>query len=160
MTTVATYHHPVTTLDQAGRSELHCAAAEGRLADVRSLIRAGADVTVADNQGMTPPHLAAQGHHVAIARALLDAGAPVDATDQHGNTPLWKAVFASGGKGELITLLRRTGADPTLANHHGTSPLELARRIANHDVAQHFADITDQPDRDRSPEPPSRQGNP
>ena len=57
---------------------------------------------------MTPLHFAGQQHHVDVVRLLLDAGAPVDATDEHGNTPLFKAVFASRGRGDLTArLLRR-----------------------------------------------------
>jgi ankyrin repeat protein len=131
----------MTTLDREGRSELHYAAADGRIEHVRELIGTGADVTLADNHGMTPLHFAAQEHHAETAQALVDAGAPVDAADEHGNTPLWKAVFASKGKGDLIALLRAAGADPNRANRYGTSPLELARRIGNYDVAQHFTDL-------------------
>jgi uncharacterized protein len=131
----------VTALDPAGRSELHYAALEGP-EKARELIREGADVRLADKHGMTPLHFAAQQHNVEVARALIDAGADVDATDEHGNTPLWKAVFASQGRGELIVLLRSAGADPSLANQHGTSPLQLAERIGDYDVAQHFSDLT------------------
>jgi ankyrin repeat protein len=108
--------------------------------DARELIAAGADVSLADGRGMTPLHFAAQQSQVEAARALLDAGAVVDATDEHGNTPLWKAVFASKGEGELIALLLAAGADPDLANRHGTSPRALARQIGNYGVAQHFGD--------------------
>jgi uncharacterized protein len=132
----------VSALDPAGRSELHYAALEGRTNKARELIREGADVRLADNHGMTPLHFAAQQHNVEVARALIDAGAEVDAIDEHGNTPLWKAVFASQGRGELIVLLRSAGADPSLANQHGTSPLQLAKRIGDYDVAQHFSDLT------------------
>ena len=131
----------MTALDREGRSELHYAALEGRTDQARQLLAAGADVTLADRNGLTPLHFAAQQHHVEIAQTLLDAGALVDATDKHGNTPLCKAVFASEGRGDLIALLREAGADPRLANKHGTSPLQLAERIGNYNVAQHFADL-------------------
>jgi hypothetical protein len=38
-------------------------------------------------------------------------------------------------------VLRAAGADPNIANQHGTSPLQLAERIGNYDVAKHFADL-------------------
>ena len=72
---------------------------------------------------------------------LIAAGAPVDARDRHGKTPLSDAVFNYKGDGALIALLRRHGADPTLPNAHGVTPLRLARMIANFDVAQFFDDL-------------------
>lgn len=134
----------MTELDPAGRTDLHYAAAEGRSEKVDELIAERADAALADGHGMTPLHFAGQENHPEIAESLLDAGAPVDAQDQHGNTPLWKAVFGCAGDGDLIALLRAAGADPRRANHHGTSPLQLALRIDNYDVAQHFADLANE----------------
>jgi hypothetical protein len=41
----------------------------------------------------------------------------------------------------LIQLLRDHGADPTIRNQWGQSPVGLARLIGNRPVAQWFADI-------------------
>jgi len=38
-------------------------------------------------------------------------------------------------------MLRAAGADPMLKNNSGVSPIELARNIANYDVAQFFSDF-------------------
>ena len=78
---------------------------------VRLLIKSNADVSARDNDGWTPLHFATQNHSVDIAQLLLGAGASVDAEDVHGNTPLWRAVFESRGRGEIIGLLLRAGAD-------------------------------------------------
>jgi ankyrin repeat protein len=129
-------------VDQAGRSELHYAAGEGKVARVRELIDAGEDVRASDHHGMTPLHFAAQEQRAEVARLLLEKGAQMDAEDEHGNTPLWKAVFSSQGNGNVIGILRAAGADPNHANHHGTSPLQLAHQIANYNVAQFFSDIS------------------
>lgn len=51
------------------------------------------------------------------------------------------AVFNCRGNGEIIELLRSHGADPFAQNAHGVSPVELARKIDNHDVRQFFADL-------------------
>ncbi len=110
---------------------------------MRDLIDAGEDVTASDRNGMTPLHFAAQQQRADIARLLLEAGALVDAEDEHGNTPLFKAVFSSRGDGTVIGILRAAGADPNHANRHGTSPLQLAHRIANYNVARFFSDISD-----------------
>jgi uncharacterized protein len=128
-------------VDRYGRTPLHEAALSGRLAEVTRLAADGADPSAADDNGWTPLHFAAQEFHVDVAEALIAAGASADAKDNHGNTPLWKAVFNSDGRGDLILRLRQHGADPHLPNKHGVTPLTLARRIANYDIAQFFADL-------------------
>lgn|ERR1039458_4105796 len=128
-------------VDRIGRTELHYAACDGDFAKVQALLTAGGRADLPDDNGWTPLHFAAQAHSVAISEALLDAGATVDPRDGHGNTPLSTAVFNSRGRGELIALLRRHGADPNIANAHGVSPIRLARTIANYDVKQYFTDL-------------------
>lgn len=98
-------------------------------------------MSLPDREGRTPLHFAAQEQRADMVRLLLKAGAIVDAEDKHGNTPLWKAVFSSRGDGEVIGILRAGGADPNHANRDSTSPVGLARRIANYDVARFFADL-------------------
>jgi hypothetical protein len=52
-------------------------------------------------------------------------------------------VRARRGRGELIQLLRRHGADPWRPNNTGQTPVGTARLIGNYDIAQFFADLTD-----------------
>ena len=128
-------------IDRLGRTELHYAACEGDLPKAQALLAAGARADLPDDNGWTPLHFAAQAHSVEVTEALLAAGAPVDPRDSYGNTPLSKAVFNSRGRGEVIALLRRHGADPNLANAYGMSPVALARTIANYDIKQYFKDM-------------------
>ena len=67
------------------------------------------------------------------------AGALVDVADEHGNTPLFRAVFESKGRGEMVKLLLSRGAGPDLCNAHGVSPRIVADTIANFDVKQFFS---------------------
>lgn len=120
--------------DRDGRTALEYAAADGRADLVDLLLRAGARPDHADRRGRTALHFAAQAHAPGICETLLAAGAPVDAVDAHGNTPLSTAVFESRGRGEVITLLLRHGADRHLKNAHGVSPASLAASIGNYDV--------------------------
>jgi ankyrin repeat protein len=131
-------------VDRLGRTELHYAANSGDLAKVQALLAGGVQPDLPDDNGWTPLHFAAQADSVAISEALLAAGASVDPRDSHGNTPLSNAVFNFRGRGELIALLRRHGADPNAANAHGVSPIGLARTIANYDVKQHFKDLPEE----------------
>jgi ankyrin repeat protein len=128
-------------VDRYGRTPLHEAVLSGDLAEVMRLLREGSDASAPDDDGWTPLHVAAQGWHADVVAVLLGAGAAVDAQDSHGNTPLSTAVFNSRGRGEVIQALRKHGADPTRPNHHGVTPMALARTIANYDVAQFFGDL-------------------
>jgi uncharacterized protein len=125
-----------------GRTELHYAAADADAPRVRKLLARGLDPSAADASGWTPLHFAAQSHSAAVLEILLDAGAKVDAQDKHGNTALWRAVFESRGRGGCIKLLRSRGAAPAKPNRRGVSPVDLARTIANFDVARWFADLS------------------
>jgi ankyrin repeat protein len=127
--------------DRLGRSELHYAALTGSAADAVRLIQSGEDPGLADNDGFTPLHFAAQQGNTGVAAALLDNGAPVNAVNRFGNTPLWIAVFASGGDGRMIRILRAAGADPHKQHASGRTPLQMARLIGNYDVAQFFDDL-------------------
>lgn len=127
--------------DKDGRTRLHQVALDDNAGLASELIAQGADVNTQDKQGYTPLHLAAQAYALAVTEILLSAGATVDAQDRHGNTPLWTAAFNSRGRGELLRLLRAAGANPLQRNRYGRSPLDLARSIANYNVAQFFVDV-------------------
>lgn len=120
---------------------LHEAATKDDAESAALLLAEGADVLATVREGFTPLHFAALSYSVDTARVLLEAGAAVDAVNIHGNTPLGVAVFESKGRGEMIRLLRAHGADPYHLNKAGRSPLDLARLIANYEVAQYFDDL-------------------
>ena len=65
---------------------------------------------------------------------MIDKGADVNAKDKNGNTVICDAVFSSGGKPEIILLLKKKGADPNIPNNYGISAIELAESISNFDV--------------------------
>ncbi|WP_370146348.1 ankyrin repeat domain-containing protein [Streptacidiphilus sp. EB129] len=127
--------------DRQGRTPLHVAALNGDLAEVRSLLAAGADADLGDRSGFTPLHFAAQEYRSDVALALINAGADVNHVNVFGNTPLFVAVFNSRGRGDVIQLLRSCGANPLCENRSGQTPFGLARLIANYDVIQYFADL-------------------
>ncbi len=73
--------------------------------------------------GSTPLHLTSDAE---IARMLLDAGADPNCPDAVGaNTPLHVAV--KGRHKDIVRLMLRSGADVSLANAAGKTPLNLAK---------------------------------
>lgn len=137
--------NPRPGVDEYGRTPLHYAALDADAVRVTQLLAGGADPGAPDDDGWTPLHFAAQAFAPEVCEALLRAGAAVDPADSYGNTPLWRAVFDSQGRGDVIALLRRYGADPWRANASGISPVALARTIANFDVQRYFSDLPAEP---------------
>ena len=117
--------------DVAARTALMYAALNGKMPFVRLLIARKADVNRKDKAGTAALHFAAQDYQPEAVEAPCDVGATIDAEDQFGNTPLNKAAFNSRGRGEVIRILLRHGADPDKKNRTGKSPRMLADIIAN-----------------------------
>ena len=128
-------------IDKFGRTDLHYAANEGRVNDVKRLLSSGANVNRADNNGWTPLHFAAQSNCVEVTSILIAAGAELEKRDSNGNTPLFRAVFSSKGNGEVIAKLRDAGADSYAKNDSEISPVSLAYSIGNYDIKQFFSDL-------------------
>jgi ankyrin repeat protein len=98
----------------------------------------GAGINLQDKMGYSALHFASQNNCLEAVQLLLDSGANVDLEDSFGNTPLGRAVFTSEGKGDVIQLLLRNGADKDHKNKHRISPLDLAQKISNYDVAKYM----------------------
>jgi ankyrin repeat protein len=64
----------------------------------------------------------------------------VDHRDRFGNTPLWRAVFDSRGEVATAELLLQAGANPDNVNEAGTTPRDLAKRMAAEAVVRVFRD--------------------
>jgi ankyrin repeat protein len=95
-----------------GRTPLHTAAEDGRLALARKLIAAGADVEARDELGeRTPLHLAVANGSPQVAAELLAAGADVNSQDANGMTPLKIAV--QNANEPLVELLLQAGSETT-----------------------------------------------
>ncbi|WP_333576931.1 ankyrin repeat domain-containing protein [Sphingobacterium sp.] len=128
----------IKQVDSDGRTALYYAVLDDNPALVKFFCRKGFDVNVQDNLGWTPLHHCAQNYQTEIAKILIENGADLEMKDNYGNTALFRAAFASQGKGDVIRLLLEHGANRDSKNNAGVSPLQLANTIANYNVKQFF----------------------
>lgn len=122
--------------DPAGRTALMYAALAGKSDFVKLLITFRASVNAEDKSGNTALHFASQDYRPETVEVLCASGANINAEDKFGNTPLWKGIFNSRRRGDVIRILLQHGAEPDRKNKAGKSPRALAETIANYDVKQ------------------------
>jgi len=87
------------------------------------------------HDGWTPLHLAVFFGHIDLVRFLLEAGAEIDALSKNGQdlTPLHSAL-ANPHHAKVGLLLIEKGADITLAQSQGYTPLHYAAANGSDDV--------------------------
>ncbi len=91
------------------------------------LLEHGADISIGDIFGRTVLHIISYAPPDSVQKArnigksLIEKGAEVNKQDIHGNTPLHNA--AATGLIPVIELLLEEGADPSIWNRQGQTPL-------------------------------------
>jgi ankyrin repeat protein len=131
---------PANGLLPSGSPPLDAAASAGAIKVVRVLLDNSADPNMSGRNGATPLEDASLKGYDAIAGMLLDHGALVNRLNSgSGSTALYAA--ASFGKGEVVKLLLKRGANPNLCGNNHKSPYqaaldngysEVASEIRNH----------------------------
>ena len=117
----------VNAADGSGDVPLIMAAYLGHTEITRLLLEAGADVTAVDS-GMkaTALHAAAYAGRTEPARLLIQHGIAIDAQGPYnGYTALHDAIWQNNV--ETARVIVEAGADLTLRNHEGQTPLEMAK---------------------------------
>eukprot|EP00744_Colponema_vietnamica_P005816 GILI01008479.1.p1 GENE.GILI01008479.1~~GILI01008479.1.p1 ORF type:complete len:183 (-),score=13.66 GILI01008479.1:25-573(-) len=109
-----------TSLDELGRTALHCAVLGEDWTLSYLIERHRLNVNAADFQGRTPLHFATFVWCEDTMTALLRAGARVDVVDIDGNTPLHAhAELGSTMCVSMVRLLIRAGASRAAKNNDG-----------------------------------------
>ena len=108
-----------------GSTPLQWAVYEGNVAEVRRLIKAGANVSLANNYGATPMSLAAEAGNTEIIKMLLDAGADVESANADGQTALL-AVSRTGNVDAAKLLIDRGAKVDAKERFGGQTPLMWA----------------------------------
>ena len=120
--------------DDHGVTPLERAAENASLEMVERLLAAGADAAVAQTSGLTPLMTASRTGNAALVRALLDEGAVVNAaTVETNSTALMWALAAPHH--EIVRLLLSRDADPTIETTPGFTPLMVAARNGDTEMA-------------------------
>lgn len=107
------------------------AAAEGRNDILKLMLAHGADLTSTNRYGGTGLIPAAHHGHLETVRILLGTAIDKNHVNKLGWTALLEAiVLGDGGKvhTDIVRELARAGADVTIADHDGVTPLTHARR--------------------------------
>ncbi|CAG0899674.1 unnamed protein product [Cyprideis torosa] len=115
-----------------GATPLHLAAAKGDAASLEVLVGEGrADPWIKSKDGWLPIHDAAWSGHPEAVRFFLrynashpERGDMLNERDNDGDTPLSCAVRK--GRVECVRLLLEAGADLTIGNEEGKTPIDLA----------------------------------
>jgi hypothetical protein len=99
-------------------------ATDGDLDEVQQLV--GQDpglMNGKDDYGRTPLMLACSEGHAEVSRWLVDQGAAINERDDDSETALGCACACDGGSLPVVRLLMEEGADPTIADGQGSTPL-------------------------------------
>ncbi len=107
--------------------DLIIAAERGDITAIESLVRAGIDPNLGNSSAWSPLYRAILKNQLEAAKALLRLGAIVNSNEElmAGWTPLHLAVNQNNL--EAVKLLTEAGADWSLKNNDGETPLDFAR---------------------------------
>jgi uncharacterized protein len=122
----------------ANDPELVDAASREDVAEVRSLLEAGAGVDSTTPDGATALHWAVHRDNAALADLLLDAGASPDVATRYLIAPL--ALAAQNGSADMIERLLDAGASPNTVSEENQTVLMTAARNGNADAVRLLLD--------------------
>lgn len=102
------------------------ACSDGDAQAVRRFLETGFDLETRNSVGDSGAHAAAANAREDVVKLLFDRGLAVDSLGENQRTPLMSAVLAD--QPGMVRWLLRQGADPSLRDADGFSPLMLAVR--------------------------------
>jgi ankyrin repeat protein len=121
----------VNAKDEIQDSPYLYAGAHGRTEILKMTLAAGADLKSVNRYGGTALIPACHYGHVETVKVLLGTKIDIDHVNRLGWTALLEAVIlGDGGKAhtEIVDLLLKAGANPSIADREGRTPLDHARR--------------------------------
>lgn len=134
-----------------GQQCLHLVARQNHVELCRLCVQHGADLHGEDNNGRRPLHAVATSHVAgrsgdlgALRYLMMETSAVEDLNqrDRDGNTPLHHAAF--WGYPSTTGFLCENGADVTVKNNRGLTPIDVAFNREHSDTAQVIKEFLDQ----------------
>jgi ankyrin repeat protein len=119
----------INAQSECGYTAVWWASCKGHLSVVRLLLERGANPTFQEEEGSTPLLRASSEGHLEVVRLLLGharAKATLNHRDYERRTALYEACFY--GRGAVARALLENGADPTIGDHNGITPMTVAKR--------------------------------
>ena len=108
---------------------------DGKFRVAELLLKTGADPNLTDRRGFAPLHIAVARNDAKLVQCLLDHGAAINVrTHSDGKTSL--VIAAVAGFEEMVEILLSRGADPSIVDSGGKSPLERAVECHRTGVAE------------------------
>ncbi len=127
----------VLSRKKRSRDALLSAAEDGRMEDVKFLVKNGADVNIASlKTGRTPLMRAAENGHLDVVAFLLERGARINLKSTYsGKTALMRA--AQYGHAQIVILLMEKGADAnSRSTASGKTALIRACQHGHHSIVE------------------------
>jgi len=132
---------PSRSVSNAGFTALIVASAAGHDAQIKYLLKHGADVNALHEESATALMYSAATGHIEAVKILIGADAKIDLKHTNGGTALQEVGASVSEKAtEIAKLLLDKGADPTIVDKDGVTPLMSAASAGNCDIVDMFLD--------------------
>ncbi len=125
--------------DITGATPLHFAASQGNESAIRLLIQQGADPFAENRDGASPTSLALRSGPTAWKAFFTTDN--VNNQNNLGRTALHLAVL-TGAPAAAIKMLLSLGADPSIRDKNGQTPLDLAKKLNKQDLVAALEEST------------------
>ena len=121
---------------------------------IEILLKYGANPNASNSRNITPAHYAAKFHNFEVLQVFLSGKikANVNAQNEDGNTPLHYAIIPNYNneleRNKVVDLLIANGADLTLKNNKGLTPIEHIEQKSGKIASENFLKHLKNPIRD------------